>query len=486
MKQNRLLFFFITLLLLPLYVVAQAPTVKIGKTEVALNEPFTITVTTTNENLRTYSNFPDIPNFRKAGTSSSTSTNIVNGNITFTQSITQNYFPQKEGKYTLPPFTMKINDQIVKSNGATITVTAPKQRQQPQGYDPFADVYDPFADFFGRSAPKEFIDVQEDAFFALSTPKDEVYMGEGFNVSLALYVAESNRAQMQFYEIGQQLTDILKKIRPANCWEENFNIDEIQPRAMEINGKNYTQYKIYEANFYPLNTEPIKFPSVPLKMIKYKVAKRPSFFGQNHQEDFKTFYTKPKIVKVKELPPHPLRDKVSVGNFRLEEEISTNSAKTGESVNYYFKVKGEGNIAYVKEPMLTANSRNEFEIYPPSIRQNIDRSNGRVFGDKIFNYFLIPQEAGSYPLADYFQWIYFNPAKEKYDTLRSQITLDVQGESQKNIAIRSQNKDNFYSVMLERSSDNFSIKQVQNMLQFIANTILLIIVFVAGYFIVRK
>ena len=32
---------------------------------------------------------------------------------------------------------------------------------------------------------------------------------------------------MRFYELGKQLTEIIKKIKPANCWEENFNIENI-------------------------------------------------------------------------------------------------------------------------------------------------------------------------------------------------------------------------------------------------------------------
>ena len=68
------------------------------------------------------------------------------------------------------------------------------------------------------------------------------------------------------------------------------------------------------------------------------MAKNPSFFGRNRQEDFKTFYSKPTVVKVKELPPHPLRDIVSVGNFKLEEDLSSAQIHTGNSFTYNFKV----------------------------------------------------------------------------------------------------------------------------------------------------
>src|SRR5262249_8415683 len=152
----------------------------------------------------------------------------------------------------------------------------------------------------------------------------DVYVGEGFTTTLSFLSADNDRAPMQFYELSKQLGDILKKIKPSNCWEENFNIENIEGEPVIINGRNYTQYKIYEATFYPLNTKPIVFPSVPLEMIKYKVAKDPSFFGQNRQLGFKTFYTREKRVTVKELPPHPLRDAVAVGDYRLDERLNRN------------------------------------------------------------------------------------------------------------------------------------------------------------------
>ncbi|MBL8820907.1 MAG: BatD family protein, partial [Planctomyces sp.] len=165
--------------------------------------------------------------------------------------------------------------------------------------DPFANPYDP-NDFFGRNST-EFVDIKDDAFLAITTSKSEVYVGEGFTTSLSFFVADKNRAPLQFYDLAKQLTNILKKIKPANCWEENFDIENVQAQSVMINGEYYDQYKLYEATFYPLNTKPIEFPSIGLQLIKFKVAKNPSFFGQNRKEDFKTFYSKPKTIKVKEL-----------------------------------------------------------------------------------------------------------------------------------------------------------------------------------------
>ncbi|MGD1894025.1 MAG: BatD family protein, partial [Cyclobacteriaceae bacterium] len=297
--------------------------------------------------------------------------------------------------------------------------------------------------FGRRSQPQEFVDVKAEAFLALTTSQDTVYLGEGFTTTLAFYLSDKNQAPLQFYDIGKQLTDILKEIRPSSVWEENFNIENINGQPVTINGESYTQYKIYQATYYPNNTEPIRFPSVPLTMIKYKVAKNPSFFGRRRQEDFKTFRTDPHTVHVRELPPHPQNQAVAVGNYRLDESISEQALNTGNSFNYTFKIVGEGNINYIEKP--TVRTTDDFDFYDPSVEQNINRRNNYVTGSKAFSYYAVPNEPGEYDLGNYFNWIFFNPSTRQYDTLRSDITVKVEGKSRKNEYISSQDVGAFYN-----------------------------------------
>ena len=474
-----LLFTFFTFFLLAI-ANGQDIIIELGPDEIGSNQAFTITVTVKNDRLRNYDNFPDINGFAKRGTSSSSSTNIINGQITTTQSITMNYVPLREGSFTLPSFTMEVNGTKVSSEGKTITVGPPVQRRQHT--DPFSR--DPFEDLFGRrSEPKEFIDVKEDAFLALSVDKDEVYVGEGFTTTLAFYVSESNRAPLQFYDLGRQVSEIVKELKPANCWEENFNIENISGESVSISGKDYTQYKIYRAAFYPLNLEPITFPSVDLELIKYKVARNPSFFGQNRKEDYKTFTSKPRSVSVIDLPDHPLKDVVSVGDFRLDESIDATDIETGQSFNYQFRIFGEGNISSLN--MLPIKKDRSIDIYDPNIQQKINRRGISVTGSKTFSYYGIPNEPGVFDLGDYFTWVYFNTSKDEYDTLSSQITLVVTGESRKNEQILSNDLGPFYEIIdLE---DNKLRKHARSSYTGIfANSLILIMLVAAGIIAFKK
>jgi hypothetical protein len=457
----------------------QQVSIQLGPDQIGFNQMYTITIIVENDQLKSYSGFPDIPGFAKRGTSSSSSTNIVNGRVSSKQSIIQNYMPKAEGTYVIQPFTMDINGQEVNSPGKTVKVGPPVQQQTR---DPFS--VDPFDDFFNRrSEPQEFVDIEEDAFLALTADKDEIYIGEGFTMTLAFYVAENNRAPLQFYEPAKQLSEILKEIKPSNCWEENFNIDNLNGEPVTVNNQRYSQYKIYQATYYPLNLDTITFPQVPFKMIKYKVAKNPSFFGRSRVEDFKTFYTKPKNIYVKNLPPHPLRDEVSVGNYRLEEEISSESVNTGKSFSYSFTVFGEGNISAIKRP--EAISDRIFEFYPPNIRQNINRGNNRVTGNKTFNYYIIPNEPGEYNLGDFFEWVFFNSSTGKYDTLRSEIKLNVTGESKRNNQILSNDMGSFYD-QIEIENNQLKAMHKDEWIKTFANLFILVMLGTSIYLVFKK
>ena len=459
---------------------AQEMTVELGKKVIPLNEVYTITLTVKNDNVKSYSGFPDIAGLSKRGIASSTSTNIINNQVTTIHSVIQNYVAQQQGFYRIKPFSLKANGENVSSEGGTVTVTAPKPVSS-NAVDPFGS--DLFEEFFGERSKKEFVNVRENAFFALTTDKTSVYVGEGFTASLAFYVADDNRADMNFYQVGSQLVDILKKIKPANCWEENFGIDEIQPLPVSINGKEYTQYKIYQATYYPLNTKPVFFPSVGLKMVKYKVSREPGFFGPDRQQDFKVFTAKPVTVQPRQLPPHPLRDQVAVGNFRLTETIEKRNPQTGESVGYDFRVTGEGNISGVHVAELPRN--NAFDFYPPNIKQDISRRNGRVMGTKSFTYQIIPKEPGQYPLSTYFNWIFFNPVRARYDTLVSDITLEVGGESLKNRDISSTNLGPLYDSIDQQDNRLQSVRW-SDWLRTGANVLILMMVVATAGFVLRK
>ncbi|MBB6463732.1 BatD family protein [Flammeovirga kamogawensis] len=471
--------FVLSLLLLGIEGIAQTVTVNIGRTEIGQNENFEITLTVKNGRLTNYSQFPDIQGFRKGRPSTSSQTSIINGQVSTQQSVTQMYAPTKQGTFVLKPFKMSVNGKSVNSKGATIKVGKAVQRQS----------YDPFADFWGNGGSQQqqqeqqFIDVEADAFYAVSTDKRSVYRGEGFRMDISFYVSVTNRAELEFFKIDEQISDILKKVKPKNCWEENFNIESIHPEYVTVNGKSYRQYKIYEAMFYPLNTEDIVVAPTQLKMIKYQVAQRQSFFGRNRKEDVEIFKSKGRTIKVKPLPDSQFKSIASVGNYRMKEDVSDTKIKTGESVTLEFKVEGEGNISSIREPDVVDSENLLF--YPPSISQNIKRANNRVVGSKQFTYYIEPQEPGTYSLKDFVSLSIFNPRTKKYEVLHPKGTITVEGKSLRDANISKTDLGSFYDSM--KNADNSLIPMNEtSWIQIILNIFVVITLVTTGVLLFKK
>jgi hypothetical protein len=187
------------------FVQAQTIQIVLGPDEIGENQSWTISVSVQNDKFKSHDYvFPEIYGFKKRGTSSQSQTSIINGQVSSSQSVTMSYLPLKQGQYTVQAFRMTVNGQAINSPGKKVKVGPPVQTQR----DPFT--YDP-NDFFGKNNTTEFIDIKEDAFLAVSTNKSEVYVGEGFTTSLSFYVADKNRAPLQFHDLGKQLTTILKE-----------------------------------------------------------------------------------------------------------------------------------------------------------------------------------------------------------------------------------------------------------------------------------
>ena len=444
------------LLAMPLRVWGQKPGISLGRTELAPGQMFSITLTTPDE-IETPPSFPKIEGMPSQGSSSSSSTTIVNGQVSSTYSITQRYLAKAEGRHVLKPFELVVGGKTYKHPGATIIV----KKGAADEPDP-ANQFDPFEEFFGTRRNATYKEVKEKAFLALDADKESVWVGQGFTLTLSLYVAEDNRADLEFYDLNGQISTITKQIKPTNCWEENFGITNIEPRSVVLNGKNYMEYRIWQSAFYPLDAKPLQFPRIGLKLIKYQMAADPFFGGLDRRQTLKTFYTQPFTLKVKEVPPSPYGRTLPVGDYKLVERIGRSRVETGQSVSYQFIIKGEGNIAGLEMPVPAASA--EMDVYPPTVQQNILRDAGRVTGSKTFTYLLQPKQEGRYPLAGRgFVFPFFNSRTGRYDSLRSQITLTSFGQV-KQTSENSPDEGDYLSNRLVYMDTDEGLKVVGNII----------------------
>ncbi|GAB3527814.1 BatD family protein [Pontibacter brevis] len=459
---------------------AQQISLELSKSPLPLNQYYTISIKLQDQQLKEYSPFPEIEGFKKSNRYSSTKTIITGGKTTTILTITQNYAPLEEGEYVLEPFSMQVNGKTVQSKGMTIEVTPMQENAvEPLNFpDLISEEEEPL-----EADETEFIDKDDNAFLTVYTDKKEVFVGEGINVVLYFYLAETDQRLLDFYDFANQLTAIMRQLKQPNTWEETFDFTEITPENVTVRGKPYLRFRLYEAVLYPLNLEPLRFPQLKLQMIKYKVAKNPSLLAEDRQEGYKVFYSRERVIPVKELPPHPLRDVVPVGNYSLSESLSKKRVAANKSFTYLFEINGEGNLAAIMPPVPEAPPGLEF--YPPDVRQDVTKRAGRVVGSKTFAYTVLPREPGQYNMGNVLQWIYFNPTTAAYDTLRPSLQVQITGARGNDALVLSRDLGSFYNIIENEDNTLVDVHFFDTIKRY-TNIILLVLLLVSAFVFLKK
>lgn len=390
----------------PGQVVDNVAAIELGSSSFSIERPFTISVVTPNSDTRPSLTFPDIPGFTKKGVLTAVRSPVGNEKAVNSQVITQNYQARAAGRFVLSPFTIVVDGEVLRSEGAVLVVRP--SAVVPASTTAVANVPPP--------------PPAGAAFLALRVSKRAVYMGEGVALTLSFLVADSYPYVLNFTALDRQLQAIIKKIRPANTWEENRLITKLKPMPVVVGGRKYREIPLYQSVFYPLTTRPLLLPAVTLSLSR----PRPVIGPPSAEVETVAFSTKPVVVAVRALPPHPLRGRVAVGSFRLTERLERPRVSVGESVRYGFMIEGEGNIAALPAPILPPATA-EFDLFPPEEQHTIDHTGTRVSGRKTFTYFVVPRQTGMIALGNQFQWIYFDPQRARYDTLRSRLRLQAGG-----------------------------------------------------------
>ena len=455
---------------------AQELSVEYGPAVVPIDQYFTITLTSSPNRPTKVEGFPEIEGLQKSTQKTARSVYQTGADRKVVYSLTQQYAPLREGDITVKPFSLTVDGVTVSSpglKGKVVEELAPGQASP-----------DTLGANMGPVNNPAFVDVKENAFLTLHVPKSRVYVGEGVPLSLWFYVADSDLGLVDFHNFEPQILEIIRQLKQPSVLEEVVDQTEILPEKVKVADKDFTRYKLYEALLFPITAQDLQFPAVRLQMIKYKVAKSPSLLTQNRLPEYKTYSAQEKKVTVRQLPPHPLRDQVAVGVFRLREQVSKSAISLNQNLVYQMQMEGEGNISKLPLPQSLGTS-SELEIYPPEVRQVSTISQGRNTGAKTFRYFVVGRQAGVYPLRELFQWVYFNPVTARYDTLRPTVTVRVRGREDQNLFIRAQDVGSFYNIIATESNELRALDQFKEV-RLYANVVLATMAAVALFIFILK
>ena len=352
---------------------------------------------------------PEITDFEVLigpSTSTSMSTQVLNGKMSTETSLTFTYIlqPKKEGTFTIAPATIKVNNANYTSNAVKIKVLPP-------------DKADEAAAQGGNGNSSTSAIGKDDLFITAVISKKSVYEQEGFLVTYKLYAnpRKTNVVginQIKLPEFEGFLTQDVELPTNRQLTLENYN------------GKNYGTFVVRQSVLFPQRSGKITIPSGSLDVaLRVQVqSRRPrsvfDFFEDAGYVDVnKTVPISAVTVDVKPLPSgKPASFSGGVGNFTMTSSISSEKVKTDEAVTVKVVISGNGNVKLLKNPEVEFPS--DFDIYDPKVETNIKTTTGGSTGTKTIEYMAIPRYAGDFEIPA-IAFSYFDTKSGAYKTLTS-------------------------------------------------------------------
>ena len=353
---------------------------------------------------------PELPDFDVLigpSTSTSYSTQVINGSMTSETTLTFTYVLQakKEGTFNIPPATIKVKSSNYTSNALVVKVLPSDQAAQAQSQN---------SQSAGSSAAAAVNN--DDLFIATNVAKKTIYEQEGVLVTFKLYAGRNANVtsanQLKLPEFEGFLVQDIELPQNKQFVYENYN------------GKNYAVLPIKEAIIFPQRSGKITIPAGQLEVTlrTQSEARRPrsvfDFFEDHGYVNVNKMLTStPVTIDVKPLPPgKPAAFSGAVGAFNMTSSISTENLKTDEAVTIKVEISGNGNVKLVKNPEVVFP--NDFEVYDPKVETSLRTTAAGSIGTKTIEYMAIPRYAGDFEIPA-IQFSYFDTKSATYKTITS-------------------------------------------------------------------
>ena len=349
-------------------------------------------------------------------TSQSSSTSFVNGKRTssFTLTYTYTLIPNKEGTFTLPPATIKVDGEQYTSNGVRITVLPP---DQPSNVSTASQQSNANASIHPREATNA---NAENIFMRTLVSKTKVHEQEVILLTYKLYFAGVDVAQFTNNTRLPEFKGFLK---------QELEIGEIQTELEHYNGRNYQTAVIYRTLLFPQRSgdiviDPAQFEAVLRVQNRAQVRSIFDDFFNSYTTVAKPLTAPSVTIHVSELPAgKPASFSGGVGQFAINSRISNTDLQANEAVTLTLTIQGTGNMKLLKTPAV--DWPEGFEVYDPKVTNNFKNSLSGVSGTKTIEYLAIPRAGGTYTIPAV-QFAYYDTQADTYKTLSTpEYTLNI-------------------------------------------------------------
>ena len=343
--------------------------------------------------------------------STQSSTQINNGNVTSTSSITFTYILMagKEGTYKIPGATIVADGDNYTSNSVEIKVLPPDQSSGASSGSSARSSRNQVNS--GKITDKEL-------FMLATASKTNVYEQEAILLTYKVYT------QVNLTALDGDIPDLkgfhTQEVELPN--QKTFTLEH-------YNGRNYNTTIWRQLVLFPQQTGKIEIPSVTFEgTISQRVASADpfdAFFnGGNYVNINKNIVTPKLVINVKELPAgKPTNFSGGVGEFTISSSISTQDLKTNDAVTIKLVISGTGNMKLINTPEVAFPQ--DFEIYDPKVENKFNLTRNGLAGSKVIEYLAIPRHAGTFTIPP-IEFSYFDLKSQSYKTLKTDAyTLNV-------------------------------------------------------------
>lgn len=340
--------------------------------------------------------------------SQQSSTQIINGKVSSSRSITYTYILMavSEGTFNIPAASIEVDGKKIFSNPLTIKVL-PKDKEdansnQSQGNSGISSRNQKTS---GRITDK-------DLFVLATASKTKVHEQEAILVTYKAYTTVDLR-QLLGKMPDQQGFYVQEVELPT---QKTFKLEHYKGR--NYNTVVYRQYVLFPQKSGKLEIPAVTFDAVVAQRVAVSDDPFEAFFnGGGYVEVNKKIVAPKLVINVDPLPSKPEGFSGGVGTFSLKSDISTTELKANEAVTIKLTISGTGNMKLVSAPEV--KFPHDFEIYDPKIEDNYELTANGLSGTKTIEYLAIPRHAGNFTVPA-IEFKYFDIASEKYKTLTTE------------------------------------------------------------------
>ena len=378
---------------------------------VVVGDQFRLSYTVTTQKIKDFQ-APSIKGFdvlMGPSRSQQSNTQIVNGNVTSTSSITFTYIlmANTAGEYTISGASIVADGNQMVSNSVKIKVL-PQDQSNNGGQNSSSNNNSTIHSSSGTTVSNQ------DLFITASASKTNVFEQEAFVLTYKIYTRESN-LQLN----NAKLPDF-----------KGFHSQEIEMTTNakwtpeHYQGRNYyttvyRQFVLFPQQSGKLYIDPAQFQMTVGKPVQSADPFDAFFNGGSSVMEIKKNIATPKIaINVNPLPAGKPSDFFGgVGEFTISSSINSKELKTNDAITIKLVISGTGNLKLISNPEI--KFPDDFEVYDPKVDNQVRLTREGLTGNKVIEYLAIPRHAGTYKIPGV-SFSYFDIRSKSYKTLKTE------------------------------------------------------------------